>query len=165
MFKFLAGLYASLIFFAHAHAYSPEGQIFVTMLNVGQGDSFLIETPTQNVLIDASDFKERNKLLAELRKTGVTRFERIVGDAVPAAQLSKSFTRTNAPIKLTISLSSANSSSESFLCSLPATWRRTPKNNLSDDTTSAPTSSKPVITAQKLPRPIFFSVMFCRILY
>lgn len=78
MFKFLAGLFASLIFFAHAHAYSPNGTILVTMLNVGQGDSFLIETPTQNVLIDAGDFKERNKLLAELRKAGVSRFEKII---------------------------------------------------------------------------------------
>ena len=78
MFKFIAGLCASLIFFAHAAAYSPSGQIFVTMLNVGQGDSFLIETPSQNVLIDAGDFKERNKLLAELRKAGVSRFEKII---------------------------------------------------------------------------------------
>lgn len=78
MFKFLAGLCASLIFFAHAAAYSPDGKISVTMLNVGQGDSFLIETPTQNVLIDAGDVKDRNKLLAELRKAGVTRFEKII---------------------------------------------------------------------------------------
>lgn len=78
MFKFLAGLCASLIFFAHAHAYSPEGKIFVTMLNVGQGDSFLIETPTQNILIDAGDVSTRNTLLAELRKAGVTRFEKVI---------------------------------------------------------------------------------------
>lgn len=78
MFKFIAGLFASLIFFAQAQAYSPEGKIFVTQLNVGQGDAYLIETPTQNVLIDAGDVSTRNKLLAELRKAGVTRFEKII---------------------------------------------------------------------------------------
>ena len=78
MRKFLAALIASLIFFASAEAYAPEGEVHVTMLNVGQGDSILVETPTQNVLIDTGDVTEQDKLKAELDKTGVTRFERII---------------------------------------------------------------------------------------
>jgi len=78
MKKFLAGLIASLLFFASAEAYAPEGQLYVTMLNVGQGDSILIETPTQNVLIDTGDVSEQERLKAELQAAGVTRFERII---------------------------------------------------------------------------------------
>lgn len=78
MKKFFAGLIASLFLFASGEAYAPEGEVHVTMLNVGQGDSILIETPTQNVLIDAGDVNDANKLHAELESTGVTRFERII---------------------------------------------------------------------------------------
>lgn len=78
MRKFLAALIASLIFFASGEAYAPEGEVHVTMLNCGQGESILIETPSQNILIDAGDVAEADKLKAELDKTGVTRFERII---------------------------------------------------------------------------------------
>ena len=59
-------------------AYAPEGKLFVTMLDVGQGDSILIETPTQNILIDTGDVSARKILVDELKKAGVTRFERII---------------------------------------------------------------------------------------
>ena len=59
-------------------AYSPEGKLYVTMLDVGQGDAFLVETPTQNILIDTGDAKARKKLVAQLKKAGITRFERII---------------------------------------------------------------------------------------
>ena len=48
------------------------------MLNVGQGDAFLIQTKTQNILIDTSDIDERTKLVAELDKAGVTTFDKII---------------------------------------------------------------------------------------
>ena len=78
MRKFFAGLIASLFLFATGEAYAPEGQLYVTMLDVGQGESILIETPSQNILIDAGDVSEKQKLQSELEKAGVTRFERII---------------------------------------------------------------------------------------
>lgn len=47
-------------------------KIKITMLNVGQGDSFLIETENHKVLVDTSDIDEREKLVSELDKAGVT---------------------------------------------------------------------------------------------
>ena len=37
-------------------------EVTIKMLNVGQGDSILIRTPEQTVLIDTSDVDERDKL-------------------------------------------------------------------------------------------------------
>ncbi len=54
------------------------GNLKITMLNVGQGDAFLIQTKTQNILIDTSDSDERAKLVAELDKAGVTTFDKII---------------------------------------------------------------------------------------
>lgn len=78
MKKFFAGLIASLFLFATGEAYAPEGQLYVTMLDVGQGESILVETPTQNVLIDTGYISESSKLQSELEKAGVTRFERVI---------------------------------------------------------------------------------------
>ena len=47
-------------------------------LNVGQGDSILIQTSTQNVLIDTSDVDERSKLERELFKAGAFRLDKII---------------------------------------------------------------------------------------
>ena len=55
-----------------------EGNLKITMLNVGQGDAFLIQTKTQNILIDTSDQDERTKLVNELDKAGVTTFDKII---------------------------------------------------------------------------------------
>lgn len=55
-----------------------KSDLKITMLNVGQGDSFLIQTSTQNILIDTSDKDERSKLVAELDKAGVTVFDKII---------------------------------------------------------------------------------------
>jgi ABC-type enterochelin transport system substrate-binding protein len=46
-------------------------EMTVKMLNVGQGDAILIETPEQTVLIDTSDLDEQEKLRAELKKAGI----------------------------------------------------------------------------------------------
>lgn len=50
----------------------------ITMLNVGQGDALLIQTKSQNILIDTSDQDERSKLVKELDKAGVTTFDKII---------------------------------------------------------------------------------------
>ena len=55
-----------------------NGDLKITMLNVGQGDSFLIQTKSQNILIDTSDIDERTKLVAELDKAGVSTFDKII---------------------------------------------------------------------------------------
>ena len=50
----------------------------IKMLNVGQGDAILIQTDSQNILVDTSDTDERAKLSAELTKAGVTKFDKII---------------------------------------------------------------------------------------
>ena len=55
-----------------------KGDLKITMLNVGQGDAFLIQTKTQNILIDTSDMDERTKLVTELDKAGVSTFDKII---------------------------------------------------------------------------------------
>ena len=63
---------------SNAEANPVNGDLKITMLNVGQGDAFLIQTKTQNVLIDTSDMDERTKLVNELDKAGVTTFDKII---------------------------------------------------------------------------------------
>lgn len=55
-----------------------NGNLKITMLNVGQGDAFLVQTTKQNILIDTSDQDERTKLVNELDKAGVTTFDKII---------------------------------------------------------------------------------------
>jgi len=55
-----------------------KGDLKITMLNVGQGDAFLIQTKTQNILIDTSDQDERSKLVSELEKAQVSTFDKII---------------------------------------------------------------------------------------
>lgn len=55
-----------------------DGDLVIKMLNVGQGDAILIQTKTQNVLIDTSDTDERDKLRAELDKAGVKKIDKLI---------------------------------------------------------------------------------------
>lgn len=75
---FAAVLGLSLFLCSICAAYAPPESMYVTMLNVGQGDAFLVETPTQNILIDTGDVTAREQLIAELKKAGVTRIEKII---------------------------------------------------------------------------------------
>ena len=52
--------------------------VTIKMLNVGQGDSILIETLEQTVLIDTSDVDERDKLKRELDKAGVKKIDKVI---------------------------------------------------------------------------------------
>lgn len=59
-------------------AQSAGGDVKISMLNVGQGDSILIKTSEQTVLIDTSDVDERDKLKAELDKAGVKKIDKVI---------------------------------------------------------------------------------------
>lgn len=72
-----AAVFAAIFFACSVcSAYAPEGKLIVTMLDVGQGDACLIETPTQNVLIDTGDAK--SDLVAQLQSAGYEHFERVI---------------------------------------------------------------------------------------
>ena len=55
-----------------------NGDLTIKMLNVGQGDAILIQTKTQNILIDASDTDERDKLIAELNKANIRKIDKLI---------------------------------------------------------------------------------------
>ena len=55
-----------------------EGQIFVHFIDIGQGDSILIQSMTHAVLIDGGDFSERTRLLSYLRSVGVARLDLVI---------------------------------------------------------------------------------------
>ena len=77
MKKIFAAVFAVVMFFAQfVSAYAPEGHLFVTMIDVGQGDSFLIETPTQNVLVDTGDTD--SAVANKLQDIGIERLEKII---------------------------------------------------------------------------------------
>lgn len=50
----------------------------ISVLNVGQGDATLIQTSAQNILIDTSDYDERNRLKVELYKANAFRLDKII---------------------------------------------------------------------------------------
>ena len=55
-----------------------EGQIFVHFIDIGQGDSILIQSAEHAILIDGGDFSERTRLLSYLRSIGITRLDLVV---------------------------------------------------------------------------------------
>ncbi|MCI6284553.1 ComEC/Rec2 family competence protein [Selenomonas sp.] len=63
---------------ASSQTSSVSGTLTVKMLNVGQGDAILIETPEQTVLVDTSDVDERDKLKKELKKAGVKNIDKVI---------------------------------------------------------------------------------------
>lgn len=79
MNKIFAAVFALILFCTNAAAaYAPEGKLYITMLDIGQGDALLVETHEQNILIDTGDITTAAKLVALLRDTGINRFERII---------------------------------------------------------------------------------------
>ncbi|EKU71825.1 ComEC/Rec2 family competence protein [Selenomonas sp. F0473] len=61
-----------------AREHPAEGTLIVRMLDVGQGDAILVQTGTQNILIDTGDVDEREKLRAGLAQAGVTKIDKII---------------------------------------------------------------------------------------
>ena len=58
--------------------HASDGTITVKVLNIGQGDSILIQTSEKTVLVDTSDVDERDKLRAELKKADVKKIDTII---------------------------------------------------------------------------------------
>ena len=59
-------------------AHTAAGTITVKVLNIGQGDSILIQTAEKTVLVDTSDVDERDKLRTELKKADVKKIDTII---------------------------------------------------------------------------------------
>ena len=79
MRKIFAAVFGLLFFiFNTCSAYAPQGKLFVTMLDIGQGDSILIETGEQNILIDTGDLQNCDRLVDKLHSLGIERFERVI---------------------------------------------------------------------------------------
>ena len=57
---------------------ATQGEITVKVLNIGQGDSILIQTGEKTVLVDTSDVDERDKLRTELKKADVKKIDTII---------------------------------------------------------------------------------------
>jgi len=55
-----------------------NGDLKISMLNVGQGDAILIQTGKQTILIDTSDTDERDLLVNELEKFSVTKIDKLI---------------------------------------------------------------------------------------
>ena len=55
-----------------------DGDLKISMLNVGQGDAILIQTGKQTILIDTSDSDERDLLTKELEKLSVTKIDKLI---------------------------------------------------------------------------------------
>ena len=54
------------------------GQIMVSFLDVGQGDSILVRSNSHAVLIDGGEHSQRNTVMSYLRNAGVTRLDYVV---------------------------------------------------------------------------------------
>lgn len=61
-----------------APAQNVNGDLKISMLDVGQGDAILIQTKNQNVLVDTSDTDERELLVSELEKLSVTKIDKLI---------------------------------------------------------------------------------------
>lgn len=61
-----------------SQASNSNGNLTIQMLNVGQGDSILVKTAEQTVLIDTSDVDERDKLRSELKKASVKKIDKVI---------------------------------------------------------------------------------------
>lgn len=59
-------------------AQNVQGNLKISMLNVGQGDAILIRTGKQTILIDTSDSDERALLISELEKFSVTKIDKLI---------------------------------------------------------------------------------------
>ena len=78
-FKFLGAIFIAAIFICFLTIkFCSAENLTIKMLNVGQGDSILIQSPTENILVDTSDADERDKLLNELHKAGIKKIDKLI---------------------------------------------------------------------------------------
>ena len=59
-------------------AQSTDGDLKISMLNIGHGDALLIQTKEQTILIDTADSKKSRALLKELEKFSVTKIDKLI---------------------------------------------------------------------------------------
>ena len=59
-------------------AQEVDGDLKISVLNVGQGDAILIQTGKQTILVDTSDTDERELLVDELKKFSVTKIDKLI---------------------------------------------------------------------------------------
>jgi len=55
-----------------------EGEIIVSFLDVGQGDSILLRSDSHTILIDGGDHRARNVVMSYLRDAGIRRLDYVV---------------------------------------------------------------------------------------
>lgn len=58
---------------------ADEEQLIITMLDVGQGDCFLLESDDKVMLIDCGEAEYAEEILAYLKKEGITRIDEFYG--------------------------------------------------------------------------------------
>lgn len=70
------------IFITKAEVATPaqnvDGDLKISMLNIGYGDAILIQTGEQTILIDTARTDERDLLIKELEKCSVTKIDKII---------------------------------------------------------------------------------------
>ena len=79
MIIFIAAAVFSLLYISRPRSIKlDENALTVMMLDVGQGDSILIHTPTNNVLIDCGDIDHGAAIAHKLKAVGITSLDCII---------------------------------------------------------------------------------------
>ena len=63
---------------AAAPAVVNGNSLVVRMLDVGQGDAILIQQGGETVLVDSGDIETREQLIAQLKKYGVVKIDKLI---------------------------------------------------------------------------------------
>ena len=75
---FLAMLLPLLLLFNFCSAQDVNGDLKISMLNIGHGDAILIQTPKQTILIDTGKHDEHARFVRELEKLSVTKIDKLI---------------------------------------------------------------------------------------
>lgn len=67
-----------LSLFTFSIAFSASSDLFVHFIDVGQGDSILVQTPSQNILIDGGERTAGPIVVDYLRKQGVKKLDIVI---------------------------------------------------------------------------------------
>lgn len=87
----------------------------VTMIDVGQGDSFLLQADGQAMLIDAGEYSTREAVLSSLEAHGVTKIDYLVGTHPHADHIGAMSTVVDSYEIGTVLMPKASSNSKAFL--------------------------------------------------
>ena len=75
---FLTLLLPLLLIFSGCHAQDVKGDLKISMLNIGHGDSIVIQTKKQTILIDTGKHDEHARFVRELEKLSVTKIDKLI---------------------------------------------------------------------------------------